>query len=49
MNKEEYLYTAGNLKSELKEINEMQDMELVEAVERFTNPAGDSFLTIFCC
>ena len=35
--------------SELKEINSMQDLELEEAVERFTNPATDSFLTIFCC
>lgn len=49
MNQEVYLYTAGDLKSELKEINGMQDLELEEAVERFTNPAGDTFLTIFCC
>ena len=49
MNQEVYLYTAGDLKSELKEINSMQDLELEEAVERFTNPATDSFLTIFCC
>ena len=49
MKQEEYLYTAGDLKSELKEINSMQDLELEEAVERFTNPATDSLLTIFCC
>lgn len=49
MNQEVYLYTAGDLKSELKEINGMQDLELEETVERFTNPATDSFLTIFCC
>lgn len=49
MNQEAYLYTAGDLKSELKEINGMQDLELEEAVERFTNPATDTFLTIFCC
>lgn len=49
MKQEEYLYTAGDLKSELKEINGIQDLELAEAIERFTNPAGESFLTIFCC
>ena len=49
MNQEVYLYTAGDLKSELKEINGMQDLELEEAVERFTNPSGDTFLTILCC
>lgn len=49
MKQEEYLYTAGDLKSELKEINGMQDRELAEDVERFTNPIGDTFLTIFCC
>ena len=49
MNQEVYLYTAGDLKSELKEINGMQDLELEEAVERVTNPAGDTFLTILCC
>ena len=49
MKQEEYLYIAGDLKSELEEINGMQDLELEEAVERFTNPAGDTFLTILCC
>lgn len=49
MNQEAYLYTAGDLKSELKEINGIQDRELTEGVERFTNPMGDTFLTIFCC
>ncbi|MEE0780898.1 MAG: hypothetical protein U0M78_04580 [Sellimonas sp.] len=49
MNQEAYLYTAGDLKSELKEINGMQDLELAEAVEGFTNPAEYPFLTIFCC
>ena len=47
MGEKDYRYVAGDLKTELDEVNRMKKKE-TEEVQEFTKN-WDSFLTIICC
>lgn len=48
MKREEFLIIAGDLKSELNEVNRLQESEGVGNAKTNTEDWG-AFLTIYCC